>query len=191
MDIAGVLGDVRGYLDREAIPFALVGALALHTYGYARATNDLDLLVGREAQDGLISFLEKRGFETLHPSDGYSNHLHPTLGRVDVIYVDADTRVKIMAGARLASVGGTSVLVPKPELLAAMKVHAMSSNDRPDLLDLERGLPTTEEDVIALRKLRYPSMTDAEYMRFLTTLHTPDQETLRAKHGPRGEPFKL
>lgn len=130
MELAVVVGDVRGFLDREGIPFAIVGALALHTYGYSRATNDVDLLVGIEAQDRLIAFLEKRGFETLHRSEGYSNHLHadPALGRLDVIYVDEDTRSKIFAEARLASLAGMSVAVPKPEHLAAMKVHAMKND---------------------------------------------------------------
>jgi len=117
LEIAAVVGDVRGFLDREGIPFAIVGALALHTYGYSRATNDVDLLVGRDAQDRLIAFLEKRGFETLYRSDGYSNHLHanPDLGRLDVIYVDEDTRGKMFAEARPAS-------------LAAMKIHAMKND---------------------------------------------------------------
>ena len=130
MEIAAVVGDVRGFLDREGIPFAIVGALALHTYGYSRATNDVDLLVGRDAQDRLVAFLEKCGFETLHRSDGYSNHLHadPALGRLDVIYVDEDTRGKIFAEARLASLAGMSVVVPKPEHLAAMKIHAMKND---------------------------------------------------------------
>ena len=130
MELAAAVGEVREFLDREGIPFAIVGALALHTYGYSRATNDVDLLVGRNAQDGLIAFLETRGFETLHRSDGYSNHLHvdPALGRLDVIYVDEDTRGKIFADARLASLGGMSVLVPKPEHLAAMKIHAMKND---------------------------------------------------------------
>ena len=65
MELAAVVGEVRGFLDGEGIPFAVVGALALHTYGYSRATNDVDLLVGSEAQDQLIAFLEQRGFEPL------------------------------------------------------------------------------------------------------------------------------
>ena len=130
MELAAVVGEVRGFLDGEGIPFAVVGALALHTYGYSRATNDVDLLVGSEAQDQLIAFLEQRGFETLHRSDGYSNHLHadPALGRLDVIYVDEDTRRKIFAEARSAALAGMSVVVPKPEHLAAMKIHAMKND---------------------------------------------------------------
>ncbi len=67
----------------------------------------------------------------------------------------------------------------------------MSSNDRSEPLDLARGLPTTESDVDALRALRYPSMTDAEYVRFLATLEAPDHAALAAKRGPRGQAFRL
>ncbi len=132
MELAAVIGDVRGFLDRERIPFTIVGALALHTYGYSRATNDVHLLVGADARDRLIAFFEKSGFETLHRSEGYSNHLHPdpALGRIDVIYVDQDTRDKILAEARPASLAGVSVAMPKPEHLAAMKVHAMKNDPR-------------------------------------------------------------
>jgi hypothetical protein len=130
LELAALVGEVRGFLDREGTPFAIVGAVALHVYGYSRATNDLDLLVGAEAQDRMISFLEQRGFETLHRSEGYSNHLHadPALGRLDVIYVDAETRDKIFAEARLASLAGMSLVVPRPEHLAAMKIHAMKND---------------------------------------------------------------
>ena len=67
----------------------------------------------------------------------------------------------------------------------------MNSNDRSEPLDLERGLPTTERDVGALRALRYPRMTDAQYLRFLATLAAPDRASLAAKRGPHGEAFSL
>ena len=105
MELAAVVGEVRGFLDREGLPFAIVGALALHTYGC-------------------------------------SNHLHadPALGRLDVIYVDEDTRGKIFAEARLATLAGVTVVVPKPEHLAAMKIHAMkndSSRAFQDMADIQ------------------------------------------------------
>jgi len=67
----------------------------------------------------------------------------------------------------------------------------MSSNDRSEPLDLERGLPTTDRDVAALRALRYPSMSEAGYVLFLATLAAPDRASLAARRGPRGEPFRL
>ena len=67
----------------------------------------------------------------------------------------------------------------------------MRSNDRSELLDLERGLPTTPRDVEVLRRLRHMPMTDAEYVSFLASFGEPDRGLLAAKRGPRGEPFSL
>ena len=67
----------------------------------------------------------------------------------------------------------------------------MKSNDRSDLLDLARGLPTAGRDVAALRALRDPPMTDADYMRFLALLAPADRASLAARRGPSGEPFRL
>lgn len=67
----------------------------------------------------------------------------------------------------------------------------MSSNDRSEPLNLARGLPTTEQDVAALRALRYPSMTGLEYARCLASLPATPHAELAAKRGPRGEPFRL
>jgi hypothetical protein len=68
---------------------------------------------------------------------------------------------------------------------------SVSSTDRPERLDLASGLPTTEQDVAALRSLRYPRMTDEEYALFLEALGAPDRATLAAKPGPQGPPFRL
>ncbi|HET7291006.1 MAG TPA: hypothetical protein VFM88_01150 [Vicinamibacteria bacterium] len=59
-------------------------------------------------------------------------------------------------------------------------------------LDLDRDLPTTAEDVEALHRLRrLPPMTADEYLRFLASFAPPSAEALRARPGPRGEPFTL
>ena len=125
-----MIAEVGGFLDREGIPFTVVGALALHAYGYSRATNDVDLLIASEGQGRLIAFLEERGFQTLHRSEGFSNHLHQdaALGRLDVVYVDGDTWGKVSASARPVELAGKTVAVPKPEHLVAMKVHAMKND---------------------------------------------------------------
>jgi hypothetical protein len=67
-----------------------------------------------------------------------------------------------------------------------------SSEDSPDFIDLERGLPVTPEDVDALRKLRgRATLTFAEYLAFLSAQPSPSFEQLKARRGPRGEPFTL
>lgn len=156
MDFSRNLADIGGFLDERGHPWALVGALALTAYGIARTTVDLDLLTGAEAQAALVTFLESRGYVTLHRSRGYSNHQHPdtTRGRVDVVYVGKETRERLFASARrLAGPQGSEVLVPKPEHLAAMKVQAMKndpSRTLQDLADIRRllDLPGVDREEI-------------------------------------------
>ena len=69
----------------------------------------------------------------------------------------------------------------------------MSSFATPDRLDLERDLPTTSEDVAALRRLRrHAAMNLDAYFRFLRSFPAASADALAARKGPCGaEPFVL
>lgn len=155
MDFVRVYALVAGFLEARGARVAVVGGLGLHGHGVTRATVDLDLVSEAEAQGPLIAFLETQGYETLHRSAGYSNHLHreAELGRLDLIYVDAATARPLFAGcaARL-ELGSRTALVPRAEHLAAMKVQAMKNDPSRELQDLA--------DVQAL--LRLPGVDAAE-----------------------------
>ncbi len=100
-------------------------------YDLPRATFDLDLVVEGTCQDKLVQNMEALGYETVHRSAGYSNHAHPTtaLGSVDFVYVRGDTADKLFREVRrVPGPGGTSVPIPSPEHLAAMKVLAMKND---------------------------------------------------------------
>ena len=131
VDFGKVLSTLVTFFEREGFRFAAVGAFGLHAYGLSRATLDLDLATESQAQPKLIAFLESLGYETLHRSPGYSNHLHPhpDLGRVDFMYVSGETsRLLFAGGGTMLRLGGHSVPVPRPEHLAAMKIHAMKND---------------------------------------------------------------
>ena len=75
------------------------------------------------------------------------------MGRVDVVYVDATTSERIFASARPATLAGVAVLVPRPEHLAAMKIHAMKNDPTRrfrELADIQllAGLPGVDLDEI-------------------------------------------
>jgi hypothetical protein len=68
----------------------------------------------------------------------------------------------------------------------------MRSSGSADPLDLARDLPTTAADVAALRRAAAARRLELEdYLRFLAGLGSPPPEALRARPGPRGEPFRL
>ena len=139
MDFSRVLETVGGFLEREGFAYAVAGAFGLQAYGLARATYDLDLVAPAQAQPKLLFFLESLGYETLHASAGYSNHVHsdPELGRVDFVYVEGETSRRLFAGCkRTFSGGGRAIPVPRPEHLAAMKVQAMQNDPERTLQDM-------------------------------------------------------
>ena len=93
MEFGKILEAIVGFCEREGISCAVVGAFGLHAYGLTRATYDLDFVTEVKAQPKVIPFLESLGYETLHVSAGYSNHLHAhvAMGCLDFVYVGGET----------------------------------------------------------------------------------------------------
>lgn len=158
MDLPGVLRSLACLLEERGIRFALIGGLGLHAYGLRRATFDVDLLVDGEAQAEVVAMLEDLGYQTLNLSRGYSNHLHAesSRGRVDCVWVRGATREEIFAGcSRYEVFSGFGVPVPRPEHLAALKIHAMSNDPqrtRQEMVDLRFLLDLPETDRAAVRE---------------------------------------
>jgi hypothetical protein len=156
VDFARVLEIVTNFFERTGSRFAVIGAFALHSYGLSRGTFDLDVVTQSEVQPELLAFLESLGYETLHASPGYSNHLHrmAALGRLDVVYVSGETSERLFRECRMMSgPKGRSVPVPRPEHLAAMKVQAMKNDPQRVLRDLDDirfllGLPGVDENEV-------------------------------------------
>lgn len=156
MDFAGALQRLGDHLDGAEARWAVIGGLALAARGAGRLTHDLDIVTVRHAQGGLVAFLESLGYETLHVSEGYSNHAHsdPTFGRIDVVYVDDDTSRKLFTEADEVEIfTGLRARVPRAEHLVAMKVLAASNDPRrrlqemADILDLMRACEIAPGDV--------------------------------------------
>jgi hypothetical protein len=154
LDFGRVLDTLAAFFERESFRYAAVGAFGLHAYGLSRATLDLDLATELRAQEKLVPFLESLGYETIYRSSGYSNHLHalPDLGRVDFIYVEGETGRRLFGGGTTLVLGDRRVPVPRPEHLAAMKVHAMKNDPSRTLQEMA--------DVQFL--LRLPGIDEAE-----------------------------
>jgi hypothetical protein len=158
VDFGKVLSGTGQFLDAQGARWGVVGGVALHAWGFTRATVDLDLVVEEAAQGALLRFLDLLGYERLHVSAGYSNHLHALagMGRLDFVYVDPKTAERLFGQAvRREILPGLQALVPRPEHLIAMKVHAMSNDpgrtlrDLPDLQFL-LGLPGVDREQMRL-----------------------------------------
>lgn len=140
MNFAAVLALLADAFERQLhVRYAVIGGVGLAAMGMPRSTLDVDVVTDAAAQPRLVELLEREGYETLHRSSGYSNHLHRDLsrGRVDIVYVSGDTADALFGATRLlAGPGGGPVPVPSPEHLAAMKVLAIKSDPSRTFEDL-------------------------------------------------------
>ncbi len=177
MDVGRVLDELETIVAERGERLCVVGALALAAWGRPRFTADLDVLTSAACRDALVAALQERGYETLYASAGFSNHLHPdpARGRVDVLYVDAATadRLFVAASPRL-ELGGRHHLVPAPEHLVALKLHAIRndpSREFRDLADIDALMSLPELSIEAVRPWFEQAGRLAEF------------ETLKARHG--------
>lgn len=158
LDFERVLGELSHFCEQHEFRFALIGGLSLAAYGLARTTLDIDLVVERRAQTSIIEQMEAMGYQTLHCSRGYSNHLHsdPDDGRVDWVYVSKETARQLFEETTSFTLpGGLRIPVPRAEHLIAMKVAAMKndpSRTLQDLADIRHLLLQPEVDLDEARR---------------------------------------
>ena len=123
--------------EREKADYAVIGAFALYSYGYVRATKDIDFATRIEFQKKAIRFLESLGFKTTHCSEAYSNHVHPVGEmRIDIMYLEKDTADKIFSRTEKRMLDDLAIRVVCAEHLIAMKLFAAKHNENRRLKDL-------------------------------------------------------
>ncbi len=128
--IAQQFAILADFFTREKIDFAIIGGYALHAYGHTRATRDVDFITDYEHQARIVAFLESLGFETLHRSLGYSNHLHVVDGlRIDLVYVEGNTAQTILTAAKpMLITESLSLPVARADHLVLLKLFAMRND---------------------------------------------------------------
>jgi hypothetical protein len=75
MAIRDIFKALSEMFEREKADYAVIGAFALYAYGYVRATRDIDFVTRIEFQKKAVSYLESLGFNTVHCSNAFSNHV--------------------------------------------------------------------------------------------------------------------
>ena len=143
------------FFERENFDFALIGAFALHAYGYTRATTDVDFITRTVYQARIKEYLESLGFETLSCSEGYSNHLHPIGNiRIDLVYVAGKTAHSIFQSVRKKLVlEGLELPVISPDHLILLKLFAAQNEPGrkfKELADIKELYNRTNVDKTAL-----------------------------------------
>ena len=113
--------------EKARLPFLVIGAHAVNWYGYTRATIDVDILVRKEDRDGWLALATAEGFRLFHDGEHFLQ-LSPPYGiswPLDLMLVNDATFNGLTTDSREATMCGEKVRVPSPELLIALKLHAI------------------------------------------------------------------
>lgn len=127
-DVTAIL---RLALDR-GLPSLLIGGNAVIMLGYIRNTVDLDLLVPEHARSRWLDLLRELGYRFFHGVSAFAQFEPPdqTATPVDLMFVEEATWEKLIDGAKEMDLAGERVLLPRPEYLVALKLHAAMSPTR-------------------------------------------------------------
>lgn len=147
------LVDLCRNLHAAGARFIIVGGFALRAHGYARQTNDIDLLIdaGLDNETRVVAALSKlpdAAARDLEPGDVAR---HTVVRVADEIIVDLMERASGVAFAEAApevvhvDVDGVRLPVASPRLLLLMKRRAAREKDRGDIHFLEHLLRSRGE----------------------------------------------
>ena len=122
--VAAVLADAVGALERDEIPYVLVGGLASSLYGRPRTTRDVDLLVRKDDAKRALEALDTVGFETEETNPEWIFKAWRDDVTIDVIFwLKGDIYLddEMLARSRLLDLEGVIVNVVPPEDLVVIK----------------------------------------------------------------------
>ncbi len=117
---------------KRGLPSLLIGANAVLMLGYIRNTIDLDLLVPERSRSEWLDLLRELGYRFFHGTASFAQfESHDNTGPpVDLMFVEQETWEKLFQGAKEVRLGSEAVLLPRPEYLVALKLHAAASPTR-------------------------------------------------------------
>jgi len=139
-------------IDRQArergLNYLVIGGHAVNFYCEPRTTLDVDFLVRKVDQQRWTELLHIEGFMIRHDG-GTFVQFSPPYGiewRLDLMLVNDQTFDRLKHEAHPVQVLGVSTLIPRPEHLIAMKLHALKhghserfEKDLGDVLSLIRS----------------------------------------------------
>jgi hypothetical protein len=147
-DVQRAMHQLAHHLEESAIPYAIVGAMALNEYGYERVTKDVDVLLTREGLAQFKSLFLGRGYvEKFEGSKGLRDTMNNVV--IDVLIAGdypGDGKAKPVAfpdPAEVAVRGSKVALVPLAKLIELKLASGMTAphrlKDLADILELVRA----------------------------------------------------
>jgi hypothetical protein len=142
----------------HGIHLLVIGGHAVNAHGYQRTTIDADFLVREEDVPQWRLVLEGSGYKWQGQSPSFIR-FEPSVNQpdgfpVDLMLVNDETFQKLYQEKQVVTYGGTTLSVPKPMHLIALKLHAMRNvkrarggKDLADILGLIQVCQIASDDI--------------------------------------------
>lgn len=179
-DVQRALERLARILDDKAIPYAIIGAMALNEWGYRRVTVDVDVLLTPEGLRALKAEVVGRGWVEKFPG---SRGLRDTEAGVTIDVVlagefpgDGEPKPVVFPDPAEAAVRGRRVaLLPLDKLIELKLASGLSAphrlKDLADVIELIRALSLPLETADAL-----DASVRAKYHELWQAAQTPERE---------------
>jgi hypothetical protein len=148
--------EVSSLLDRQGVPHAVIGAVALAVHGVLRASADTDVLVtdrrclDATIWDGLTAsgvMVDARRGDADDPLAGVVRLTPPSGTRIDIVVGRSRWQDDLLARAQRVSLMGTLLPVALPVDLVLLKLYAGCPQDAWDVDQLLDAVPGLESEV--------------------------------------------
>ena len=162
-EIEEILFDLVSLLDREGIPYAVMGGLAIRVYSLPRATQDVDITIAinRDRLDGLRDSLHDLGCSIPPAYDSgwldlvagmplfkVKRHIDSHSVDVDIFVAESRFQESLIQRRHFFEVSGRQVALVSPEDLLLLKLTAARPRDLVDVQDLLFALGTLDESYL-------------------------------------------
>ncbi|MBI3944562.1 MAG: nucleotidyltransferase [Armatimonadetes bacterium] len=167
----------RGALEREGVPYMVVGGQAVACYGHRRPTKDIDFLILKEDAETAVRALERAKFFIRRSDPRWIFQAVCGDVLVDLIFASCTPRGVVpvtrdwLAHARDAAIAGDTYPVSAPEELIGLKILAQHEN-RSDWWDAEMILERHRDGLDWERITRISAIDPVKTLAFLLFLET-------------------
>jgi acetamidase/formamidase len=139
MQIKKILTALLLELEKQHIPYALVGSLAFGYWGHRRYSEDIDFLVKGSDLEKIKIIMGQLGYHISNETKNATQFIHDLQSMIDVdfLYANRETSIKMIEQARkFVLPGDIHVRVALPEDLIALKLQAILFNPKRELQDM-------------------------------------------------------
>lgn len=169
MDFSLVLKYLIELFNKERIPYALIGGLALDIHGIVRTTKDIDILIPLEELDKVNTFLLGHGYKQLFKTTDVASYISDNLilGRVDLVLAQRRYTKEMLKNtiSFKTKISRNNINVVNLNDLIGLKIQAYFGRKERKIIDLEdiKSIIKKYRDRLDYNKIKeYFSIFEAE-----------------------------